>query len=261
MLLHSGLAAKLVLLIVGAALEPRIYLRRPRKYGLRLKRRSYGYIESAMTHPDYREQHKKRLAYMPWLYGRLKAKHRAWAEPWQRDIQHSLMALETVRFGQDCFVAPQAVLLAEPGRDIIVGDGSQIAADCVIHGPVRLGERVSLNHHVTLDGGAEGIHIGDDSRIAAYCTLYAFNHGLDADGSRATSDLEGDPHRPGCLGRGSGRYRGWRHHWRPCGGWHGRGGDPGCGTLDHCRRQPGPTGGSSPRRAGSSSLTEPPHPY
>ena len=181
MLLHSGLAAKLVLLIVGAALEPQTILARSSQVDSRLKRRSYGYIESAMTHPDYREQHKKRLAYMPWLYGRLKAKHRAWAEPWQRDIQHSLMALETVRFGQDCFVAPQAVLLAEPGRDIIVGDGSQIAADCVIHGPVRLGERVSLNHHVTLDGGAEGIHIGDDSRIAAYCTLYAFNHGLDAD--------------------------------------------------------------------------------
>ncbi|WP_300348449.1 acyltransferase [uncultured Alcanivorax sp.] len=133
-----------------------------------------------MTHPDYREQHKKRLAYMPWLYGRLKAKHRAWAEPWQREIQQQLMALETVRFGEACFVAPQAVLLAEPGRDIIVADGCQIAADCVIHGPVRLGERVSLNHHVTVDGGAAGIHIGNDTRIAAYCTLYAFNHGLDA---------------------------------------------------------------------------------
>lgn len=180
MLLHSGLAAKRVLLIVGAALEPRIILARPSQADSRLKRRSYGYIESAMTQPDYREQHKKRLAYMPWLYGRLKAKHRAWAEPWQREIQQQLMALETVRFGEACFVAPQAVLLAEPGRDIIVADGCQIAADCVIHGPVRLGERVSLNHHVTLDGGAAGIHIGNDTRIAAYCTLYAFNHGLDA---------------------------------------------------------------------------------
>ncbi len=74
-----------------------------------------------------------------------------------------------------------AVLLAEPGRDIIVGDGSQIAADCVIHGPVRLGRNVSLNHHVTLEGGGAGVHIGDGSRIAAYCTFYAFNHGVHAD--------------------------------------------------------------------------------
>ena len=133
-----------------------------------------------MTDDDYREQHKTRLAYMPWLYGRLKAKHRAWAEPWQHEIQQALMALETVHFGADCFVAPQAVLLAEPGRDIIVGDGTLIAADSVIHGPVRLGKQVSLNHHITLDGGAAGIEIGDGTRMAAYCTLYAFNHGLDA---------------------------------------------------------------------------------
>ena len=110
-----------------------------------------------MTEDDYREQHKQRLAYMPWLYARLKPKHRAWAEPWQQALQQRWMALETVTFGTDCFVAPQAVLLAEPGRDIIVGDGSQIAADCVIHGPVRLGRNVSLNHHVTLEGGAAGV--------------------------------------------------------------------------------------------------------
>ncbi len=134
-----------------------------------------------MTEDDYREQHKQRLAYMPWLYGRLKPKHLAWAAPWQAGIQQRLSQLETVHFGEHCFVAPQAVLLAEPGRDIIVGDGSQIAADCVIHGPVSLGSRVSINHHVSLDGGASGIHIGDDSRIAAYCTLYAFNHGMAAD--------------------------------------------------------------------------------
>ena len=134
-----------------------------------------------MTEDDYREQHKQRLAYMPWLYARLKPKHRAWAEPWQQALQQRWMALETVTFGTDCFVAPQAVLLAEPGRDIIVGDGSQIAADCVIHGPVRLGRNVSLNHHVTLEGGAAGVHIGDGSRIAAYCTFYAFNHGVHAD--------------------------------------------------------------------------------
>ena len=126
----------------------------------------------------YREQHKLRLAYMPWLYRRLKPQQRAWAEPWQQAIQTHIMAMETVQFDDDCFVAPSAVLLAEPGRRIQVGAGSQIAADCVLHGPITLGQQVSINHHATLDGGAAGITVGDHSRIAAYCTIYAFNHGM-----------------------------------------------------------------------------------
>ena len=33
----------------------------------------------------YREQHKHRLNYMPWLYWSLKPKHREWAEAWQME--------------------------------------------------------------------------------------------------------------------------------------------------------------------------------
>lgn len=128
--------------------------------------------------PDYQARHKQRLSYMPWLYARLKPAQRAWAEAWQAAIQAELMALETIRFGQGCFVAPEAHLFAEPGRDIIVGDHSQIAADVFMHGPITLGRHVSINHGVSLDGGAAGIEIGDDTRIAARCTLYAFNHGM-----------------------------------------------------------------------------------
>lgn len=129
----------------------------------------------------YREQHKQRLAYMPWLYPRLKPRHRSWALAWQEAVQAELERLETVRFGAHCFVAPQARLFAEPGRLIEVGAHSHIAAEAVLHGPIRLGEYVSLNHHVTLEGGAAGIEVGDHSRIAAYCTLYAFDHGMEAD--------------------------------------------------------------------------------
>ena len=42
----------------------------------------------------YREQHKHRLNYMPWLYWSLKPKHRAWAEAWQQEYQAYLMAME-----------------------------------------------------------------------------------------------------------------------------------------------------------------------
>lgn len=134
-----------------------------------------------MTDDPYRQQHQQRLAYMPWLYPRLKPRHRRWARAWQESVQAALERLETVRFGADCFVAPQARLFAEPGRLIEVGAYSHIAAEAVLHGPIRLGEYVSLNHHVTLEGGAAGIEIGDHCRIAAYCTLYAFDHGTQAD--------------------------------------------------------------------------------
>ena len=129
----------------------------------------------------YREQHKLRLAYMPWLYDSLKPKQRQWAVEWQAQIQQSLAQLETVVIGEDVFIAPQAQIFAEPGRTIHLGDGVRIAADCVLHGPINLGDHVSVNHHVTMDGGRAGIHIGAHTRVAAYATLYAFNHGMAAD--------------------------------------------------------------------------------
>lgn len=117
---------------------------------------------------------------MPWLYHSLKPAQRQWADVWQHELQQQLMEMETVIFAQNCFIAPEARLFAEPGRQIVVGKGSQIAADCFLHGPIRLGENVSINHGVSMDGGRQGIEIGDNSRIAARCTLYAFNHGMDA---------------------------------------------------------------------------------
>ena len=131
----------------------------------------------------YRAQHKLRLSYMPWLYFSLKPHHREWADLWQQEIQAHLMQMENIIIGKNCFIAPEARLFAEPGRPIVIGDGSFIAADCVIHGPVRLGGEVSINHHATLDGGNKGIELGNNTRIAAYATLYAFNHGM-------------SPHRP-----------------------------------------------------------------
>ncbi|RYY78937.1 MAG: acyltransferase [Moraxellaceae bacterium] len=129
----------------------------------------------------YREQHKKRLSYMPWLYFSLKPKHLAWAQAWQQEYQDYLCSVESIQIGKNCFISPDAQLFAEPNRDIIIGDGSFIAADCVLHGPITLGKNVALNHHCTLDGGRMGIHISDNARLAAYCHLYAFNHGMKLD--------------------------------------------------------------------------------
>jgi acetyltransferase-like isoleucine patch superfamily enzyme len=118
---------------------------------------------------------------MPWLYYNLKPELFAMASEWQAEFQAYISAMETVMIGKNCFIAPEAQLFAEPGRPIILGDNSYIAADSVIHGPVEIGSNVSINHHVTLDGGRKGIKIGNHSRIAAYVSAYAFNHGMAAD--------------------------------------------------------------------------------
>ena len=129
----------------------------------------------------YREQHKQRLNYMPWLYYSLKPKHRAWAENWQREYQDYLIQMETVEIGQNCFISPLAHIFAEPGRKIVIGDNTFIAADCTLHGPLEIGREVAINHHCILDGGRVGIKLHDQVRIAAYCHLYAFDHGMDLD--------------------------------------------------------------------------------
>lgn len=136
---------------------------------------------STVSHDFYRTQHKLRLSYMPWLYYRLKPEQRQWADEWQREWQDYLSTVETIHIGKNCFIAPEARLFAERGRAIHIGDNSWIAADCVLHGPISIGTDVSINHHVTLDGGKAGIHIGNHTRIAAHTCVYAFNHGMAAD--------------------------------------------------------------------------------
>lgn len=131
--------------------------------------------------PDYQSQHKKRLSWMPWLYFSLKEKHLIWAKPWQDDIQAKLCALETINIGEQCFIAPEAQLFAEPNRDIRMGNRCMIAADCFLHGPITLGDEVAINHGCSFDGGRAGIQIGNQTRIANNVTLYAFNHGMAPD--------------------------------------------------------------------------------
>ena len=126
----------------------------------------------------YREQHKHRLNYIPWLYWSLKPKNRVWAEQWQKEYQEYLISMETVEIGENCFISPLAHIFAEPGRKIIIGDNTFIAADCTLHGPLEIGDEVAINHHCILDGGRVGIKLHDQVRIAAYCHLYAFDHGM-----------------------------------------------------------------------------------
>ena len=134
-----------------------------------------------MTTVDYQTQHKKRLSYMPWLYFTLKEKHKQWALPWQQQIQNEISQLETVVIGENCFIAPEVNIFAEPNRTITIGNQCMIAADSFIHGPIELGDEVAINHSCSLDGGRSGIKIGNRTRIANNVTIYAFNHGMAPD--------------------------------------------------------------------------------
>lgn len=129
----------------------------------------------------FREQHMRRLAWMPWLWDRRTAAQRVWAEPWQATVQERIASVERVRFGDDVFVAPSAHLFAEPHRDIVVGDRCRIGAEVFVHGPVVLGADVSLNPRCHLDGGRRGIRIGAGSRIAEGVRMFAFDHGMAPD--------------------------------------------------------------------------------
>jgi acetyltransferase-like isoleucine patch superfamily enzyme len=131
--------------------------------------------------PRFRVQHQKRLSWMPWLYFTLKPKHLVWAKPWQEEIQRHLMLQETVTLAENCFIAPEAAIFAQLGRPVQIGKGSSVAAHAFLHGPITLGENVSINARVSIDGGAAGVVIGDGCRIASGATLYAFNHQLAAD--------------------------------------------------------------------------------
>ncbi len=136
-------------------------------------------MEPAPSPEQFREQHKKRLSWMPWLYFSLKDKHLVWARPWQQAVQAQLMAQETVELGEDCFIAPEAGIFAQLGRGIVLGSRSTVAAHAFLHGPLSIGRNVSINARASLDGGAVGITVGDDTRIASGACLYAFDHQLD----------------------------------------------------------------------------------
>ena len=113
-----------------------------------------------------RAQHKLRMCWMPWLYFRAKPEIAVWAREWQREVHARVMSLERVQIDAAAFVAPDARLFAEPHREIVIGSGASVAAECVLHGPIRLASEVSLNPRVVLDAGGAGIEIGQGTRIA-----------------------------------------------------------------------------------------------
>jgi len=133
---------------------------------------------------QFREQHKLRLSYMPYLHHDQKKSgrpHLAWVDDWQRQLQEELSRVEKVSFGRNCFIAPLARIFGEPTRRVALGDDCSVAADVFLHGPITAANRVSINPGVHIDGGRSGVFIGSDVRIATGAKIFAFNHGIQAD--------------------------------------------------------------------------------
>ena len=134
-------------------------------------------MSSSPDEASLRAQHKLRMCWMPWLYFRAKPEIAVWAREWQREVHARVMSLERVQIDAAAFVAPDARLFAEPHREIVIGSGASVAAECVLHGPIRLASEVSLNPRVVLDAGGAGIEIGQGTRIATGVHVFAWNHG------------------------------------------------------------------------------------
>jgi acetyltransferase-like isoleucine patch superfamily enzyme len=125
-----------------------------------------------------RTQHKRRMAFMPYLYFSAKPEVQSWARAWQSELRARLSALEALTLDADCFLAEEAEIFAEPTRPVRIGAGASVAAHAFVHGPVSLGPHVSVNPYATLDGGRKGIVVGEGTRIAQRAALFAFDHGI-----------------------------------------------------------------------------------
>ncbi|MEM6293285.1 MAG: acyltransferase [Myxococcota bacterium] len=130
---------------------------------------------------ERRNAHIRRMVRMPWLYFRAKPAVAAWARPWQAEVHARLQRTEDVEIDPEAFVAPDADVIAEPGRRIVIGPRCAIATGAFVHGPVVLGPEVTVNASVTIEGGRAGVTIGRGTRIATGTRIFAFDHGMAAD--------------------------------------------------------------------------------
>ncbi len=137
--------------------------------------------DDAASDTERQAAHRRRMARMPWLYFRAKPAVAAWAGRWQAEILERLRRTEDVAIDSTCFVAPDADIVAEPGRRIVMGARCAVATGAFLHGPLVLAEDVSVNAQVTLEGGRAGIRIGAGTRIATGARLFAFDHGIAPD--------------------------------------------------------------------------------
>lgn len=74
---------------------------------------------------------------------------------------------------KNVFISPDANIFA---HSLVVLGGSYIASQAVVRGNIKIGRNTSINTNVHMAGK---ISIGDNCRIAAFVSMYGFNHGFE----------------------------------------------------------------------------------
>lgn len=92
----------------------------------------------------------------------------------QQQMIHELLKKKChANIEKNVFIAPNANVFA---HSLVILDGSYIASYAVVRGNIRIGKNTSINTNVHMAGK---ITIGNNCRIAAFVSMYGFNHGFD----------------------------------------------------------------------------------
>jgi len=115
--------------------------------------------------------------YMPWM---IKFQSQALIDEVMRQNALRMTELKKnypIYAEKGVFIADNAKLFTSRGdQEIRIGEGTYIAATTRIYNSVLIGAHCSVNTGCMIDGSDAGITIGDHTRIAADCSMFAFNH-------------------------------------------------------------------------------------
>ena len=89
-----------------------------------------------------------------------------------------------IRMGRNVFVGPGSAIIRSRGDGLVdLHDGVQIFNDCMLEilegGSITLGEQAGLQKGCVLTSALHPIMIGRRAEIAAYCTFFSYNHGIE----------------------------------------------------------------------------------
>lgn len=110
--------------------------------------------------------------FCPWTFiEATPEEHRA-----QLGYQSELEAELGVSLGEDCFISPQAGIIAFNGNTFECESNCFVAAHASVIGKVKLGSNCTINAYATV---RDNVVAGDGVRIGAYSSIIAMNHCFD----------------------------------------------------------------------------------
>ena len=89
-----------------------------------------------------------------------------------------------IRMGRNVFVGAGSAIIRSGGDGLVdLRDGAQIFSDCTLEllegGGITIGEQAGIQRGCVLTSAIHPIVIGRRAEIAAYCTFFSYNHGIE----------------------------------------------------------------------------------